>query len=60
MARQAKIMIETDSLLILRGLNARRGWCPLWAAEEEMIALENSGGSSNLEPSALEEWFNSG
>lgn len=60
MTRQTKITIETDSLLILRGLNGRRGWCPLCAAEGEMIALENAGVISNLEPAALEEWLNSG
>jgi len=60
MAKQTRITIETDSLLILRGRNSRRGWCPLCAAEGEMIALENAGVISNLERRALEEWLNSG
>jgi hypothetical protein len=60
MARQTKITIETDSLLILRGLIARRGWCPLCAAEVEMIALENARVISNLQPAAMKEWLNSG
>lgn len=60
MARQTKITLESDSLLIVRGRNARRGWCPLCAAEGEMVALENVGVISNLEPAALEEWLNSG
>jgi hypothetical protein len=59
MAKQTKIMIETDFLLIVRGLNAKREWCPLCAAEAEMIALENAGVISNLEPAALQEWLNS-
>lgn len=59
MTRLTKITIETDSLLILRGLNATRGWCPLCAAEGEMIELKNAGVISNLEPAALEEWLNS-
>jgi hypothetical protein len=60
MAKQTKITIETDSLLIVRGQNSRRAWCPMCAAEAEMIALENAGVISNLEPTALEEWLNSG
>lgn len=59
MAKQTKITIETDSLLILRGRSSRRAWCPLCAAEGEMIALEEVGLISNLERSALEEWLNS-
>ena len=60
MAKQTKITIETSSLLIVRGRNSTRAWCPMCAAEAEMIALENAGVISNLEPLALEEWFNSG
>jgi hypothetical protein len=59
MAKQTKITIETDSLLILRGRSSRRAWCPRCAAEEEMITLENVGVISNLEQPALEEWLNS-
>jgi hypothetical protein len=60
MAKQTKITIETDSLLILQCRSSRRAWCPRCAAEGEMIALENAGVISNLEPPALEEWLNSG
>lgn len=60
MAKQTKITIETDSLLILGSRNSRRAWCPLRAAGGEMIALENAGVISNLERPALEEWLNSG
>jgi hypothetical protein len=59
MAKQTKITIETDSLLILRSRTSRRAWCPLCAAEGEMIALENVGVISNLERPAVEEWLNS-
>jgi hypothetical protein len=60
MAKQTTITIETDSLLILRGRNSRRAWCPLCEAEGEMIALENTGVISNLGKLALEECLNSG
>jgi hypothetical protein len=60
MAKQTRITIETDSLLIVRGRSSRRTWCPQCAAEGEMIALENVGVISNLERPALEEWLNSG
>jgi hypothetical protein len=59
-AKQAKITIETDSLLILRGRSSVRAWCPRCAAEVEMIALEDMGVISNLERPELEEWLNSG
>jgi len=59
MAKQMKITVETESLLILRSRNSRREWCPLCAAEVEMIALEDTGVISNLERPALEEWLNS-
>lgn len=59
MAKQTKITIETDSLLILRGRNSVRAWCPRCAAEVEMIAMNDVGVISNLDPHALEEWLHS-
>jgi hypothetical protein len=59
MAKQTKITIETDSLLILRNRNSQRGWCPRCASEGEMIPLDNASVVSNLERHALEEWLNS-
>ena len=60
MAKQTKITIETESLLILKGRATNRAWCPDCAAEREVIALEDIGVISNLERSALDEWLNSG
>jgi hypothetical protein len=59
-AKQTKITIESDSLLILRGRSSSRAWCRRCGADAEMIALENIGVISNLERTALEEWLNSG
>jgi hypothetical protein len=59
MAKQTKITIETDSLLIIRGRTSTRAWCSQCAAEVEVIALEETGVVSNLERPALEEWLNS-
>ena len=59
MAKQTKITIETHSLLILRSQNSRRAWCPVCAAEGELIALENAAVISNLERPALEGGLNS-
>ena len=50
MAKQTKITIETDSLLILRGRNSKYAWCPQCAAEAEMVALDNVGVISNAKP----------
>jgi len=55
MAKQTTITIEKVSLLILRGQSSRRAWCPICAAEGDMIALENAGVISNLDRPALEE-----
>ena len=59
MAKQTRITIETDSLLILRGRSSLRAWCPRCAAEADVIALEDVGVISNLQRPALEEWLNS-
>lgn len=59
MAKQTKITIETDSLLILRGRNSARAWCPRCAAEVEMIAMKDVAVISNLDPHALEDWLHS-
>lgn len=59
MARQTKITIETDFLLVLRSRSPRRAWCPQCAAEQEMIALGEAGVISSLERAALEEWLKS-
>jgi hypothetical protein len=58
MARQTTITIETSSLLILRDRNSRRAWCPQCGAETEMITLEETDLTSNVDRSALEEWLN--
>ena len=60
MAKQTKITIESDSLLILRGRSSTRAWCPQCGTDTETIALENIGVISNMERTALEEWLNSG
>jgi hypothetical protein len=60
MAKQTTITIEKVSLLILRGQSSRGAWCPICAAEGDMIALENAGVISNLDRRALEQWLNSG
>jgi hypothetical protein len=60
MAKQTKITIKTDSLLLLRGGSSTRAHCPLCNGESEMIALENLQVISNLDRPALEEWINSG
>lgn len=59
MAKQTKITIETDSLLILRGQGSQRTWCSTCAAKVESIAVEQTRVISNVDPSALEEWINS-
>lgn len=59
MARQTKVTIETDSLLILKSGRARRAWCPLCSALEEMFPLAEIGVVSNLEQFEVEKWLSS-
>jgi hypothetical protein len=54
MGKRTTITIETSSLLILSSRSTVRSWCPKCAAEQQMIAFENTG------ERALEQWLNSG
>jgi hypothetical protein len=56
MAKQTKITIETESLLVLHGRTSIRAWCPQCGSEVEMVALESTAVVSNLEPAAVTEW----
>ena len=40
MARQTRITIRQDGLLIVRGRTSRRVWCPGCGAESEMITID--------------------
>jgi hypothetical protein len=57
MAKQTKITIETDSLLVVRGRTSLRAFCPQCATEAEMIPIEGVGVVSNLSPSEVEAWL---
>ena len=59
MARQTRITIETDSLLVLGGRKPLRAWCPACAAESEMIPLDRAGVISNLPSPEVEAWIES-
>lgn len=57
MAKQTKITIETDLLLVLRGRKPLRAWCRECGAEEEMIPLNEVGIVSNLAPAEVGAWM---
>jgi hypothetical protein len=59
MAKQTRITIETDSLLILRGGPPLLAQCRQCNRETEMIPLEGVGVISNLLPSEVEAWMES-
>ena len=59
MAKQTKITIETDSVLILHGRTLLRAWCHYCGAETEMVPLDSVGVISNLLPSEVEAWMES-
>jgi len=57
MAKQTKITIETDSLVVMRGTVSPRGWCPECAADSELIPFDGIGVISNLTPSEVQAWL---
>src|ERR1700746_2026362 len=57
MAKQTRITIETDSLLVMRGTISPRGWCPECAADSELIPFDGIGVISNLAPSEVQAWL---
>lgn len=57
MAKQTKIIIETESLLVLHGHTSMRAWCPQCGSEVEMVALESTAVESNLTPAEVAEWL---
>ena len=59
MAKQTRITIETDSLLVLKGRTPLRAWCPQCHSEGEMVPIEGIAVISNLAPSAVEAWIES-
>jgi hypothetical protein len=59
MAKQTKITIETDTLLVVKGNSSIRAWCDRCGADAEMVALDAAGVISNFRPSEIEEWINS-
>ena len=59
MAKQMKITVETDSLLILRGRIPLQAWCPECSAECEMIPLNDLAVVSNLLPAEVRAWLES-
>lgn len=57
MAKKTKITIESDSLLVVRGRESLRAWCPECGAEGEMIRLDGLGVISNLSAPEAEAWI---
>jgi len=59
MAKRTRISIETDSLLVLRGRESLRAWCPQCGAEAELIPLNEVGVVSNLPSAEVQAWMES-
>ncbi len=56
MAKQTRITIETNSVLVLKGRSSTRGWCSRCGCEQELITVETTGANSMdevLSPSSL-------
>ena len=59
MAKRTRVMIETESLLVLQARKPLRAWCPQCSAEVEMIPLNDVGVVSNLPPAEVQAWLES-
>jgi hypothetical protein len=59
MAKRTKITIETNSLLVLRGRQLLRAWCPQCGFLAEMIPLHEAGVLSNLPSAEVQAWLES-
>lgn len=59
MAKQTRITIETDSLLVLKVRTSLRAWCPQCQAEGDVIPLQGLGVISNLAVPELDAWMDS-
>jgi hypothetical protein len=59
MARQTRITIETESLLVVKRSSSLRAWCARCQAESEMIPIEGVAVISNLTAAAVEAWIES-
>lgn len=59
MAKRTRIMIQTDSLLVIRGRKSLRAWCPQCGAEVEMIPVNDVGVVSNLPSAEVQAWMES-
>jgi hypothetical protein len=57
LARHTKIIIETDSLILLRGRKSLQAICPECGVEREMIPIDEVGIVSNLLPLEVEAWM---
>lgn len=59
MAKQMRITIRQDGLLIVRGHSSRLAWCPGCQAEGEMIALDRAAVITGTSPARTEGWLDS-
>jgi hypothetical protein len=58
MARQTRITVETNSMLVLRGRSLMRAWCADCGSEQEMIALERAQDNAGAHNVSADEWLN--
>jgi hypothetical protein len=55
MAKQRRITIETDTLLVLKGKSSVRAWCARCGADAETVELDAAVVMSNLKSSETQE-----
>ncbi len=57
MARQTRITVETNSMLVLRGRSLMRAWCAFCGSEQEMVALERVRDDAGAQNVSADEWL---
>ena len=59
MAKETRITIETESVVILHGRKLLSAWCARCGDDVEMIPIDGLGVISNLMPPEVEVWMQS-
>jgi len=57
LAKHTKIIIQTDSLIVMRSRKPLQAFCPECGVEREMIPISEIGIVSNLMPCEVETWM---
>ena len=58
--KTTRIIVETETLMLVRRAKATLAWCPDCRAEVDVIALDNDSLAEPLGPAQIQEWLGTG